>query len=672
MTSPYRLIRTVAHTTQLRKILDSRAFRTSKGRKTVPGEMLELLADYSLKNRDVDVALLRKEHFSNRDETFVSVNIGRVKKGLVTYYEAHAANDTLLIYMDGRDLTLYVADRVAPAAMREAAAWKQAKVSMRTFARFLTEQCDADGMSEADRNQKLKAWVGARERLRDRIPFSTAPFKEFFAYFDAARPDRQKVAPLTFDEMVQLARSLGIHRIMLDPLRSSVSSAEGLVLSFASETDAGPSSTPGAGAACVRGEFWPVGPDESNATTQSGDRPYGHGASYSIPNVRLDGTDAAFVRLQLEPGGYSTQHHHAGDELCVALKGTVDVALVDSGVTFTLHPGDYAHFYAEQTHAVANASKEPAEVFIIRFYQADKANSRQQLRRELWRLARREGQPGALALGWMLAAAADRSAPPATSSHGARIPDEVLNRLGLAQLLGRLPLAGSRREKYLKKWGRARGNPASAEWHDALQRNLARVTRKQLVEVAELYEIFGFLAFEFLFPGVPRQIVVARRRDDRLGGGSNGDWVDMRDIEASLPGAVPQAVEGVKYEVPIRCLACSDILITRVTLQPGMTTLDNSHPGCELLLPLAGSAVVEYVDGPNEKLCQVTAPGELAHYNSDRMHRVCNKGDEPTELFVIRFFGESRPPRPRRSTRRRGVDSAPQTVKDHRRVRGPL
>ena len=59
--------------------------------------------------------------------------------------------------------------------------------------------------------------------------------------------------------------------------------------------------------------------------------------------------------------------------------------MLDSGLTFTLHKGSYTHFYSEQWHRVRNASAvNPAEVFIVRFYQSGKENSRQVLRRELW------------------------------------------------------------------------------------------------------------------------------------------------------------------------------------------------------------------------------------------------------------------------------------------------
>ena len=73
-----------------------------------------------------------------------------------------------------------------------------------------------------------------------------------------------------------------------------------------------------------------------------------------------------------------------------------------------------------------------------------------------------------------------------------------------------------------------------------------------------------------------------------------------------------------------------------------MQTDVNRHPGCELLVPLKGEVSVEYVDGATHELCRVT-PSELAHYDSERPHRVANKSrTEPAEIFVIRFFGEDR------------------------------
>ena len=555
------------HSAQKQKILNSRLFKAAPKLAT----LLDALVNYTVNGRQVSQRTIHEDHFRRGAPASVGTYVDRLRKKLKDYYETEGARDDLILEVGLRDYTVCVRESTTSFDVASAQLWKDRRIAMTDFRRFLTEQCDAEGTTEKARNDGVRKWFGAlvdaqlrfgKLKLRPR-----SAFEDFFDHFESGSAKDERA--LNYEEMATLAGNLGIHPIVLDPLRSSAYEGDGVVLRLATPSptdpheasDAASSVAPRreskgtARARCQRGDFWIVG--------SRGDDAYGRNATYSIPNIRLSGTDAAFVRLHLDGGGSSTDHHHAGDEMALVLDGAVEITMADSGLTMALGQGSYTHFYAEQTHGVRNASDSmPAELLIIRFYQSGKPYTRQDLRRQLWKFANREGQLSPLALGWLIAAAADRSVRKTPSTDAKGIPDQVLNRLGLAQLLNRVaPLDGPARTKFL---GRRVGDKRTlGDCLAILERNLARVPKDVLVDLAELPEIFRFLAYEFLFPSVPRQIVVTRDGRDAEDSQDRRDWVDMADIVASMsiePTGGP--VVGVTYEVPVRSLACSDILVT--------------------------------------------------------------------------------------------------------------
>ena len=117
----------------------------------------------------------------------------------------------------------------------------------------------------------------------------------------------------------------------------------------------------------------------------------------------------------------------------------------------------------------------------------------------------------------------------------------------------------------------------------------------------------------------------------------------MADIFESQNLRKPLA-EGVRYDIPRRTLACSDVAIARLQLAPGMFCPWNKHPGTELLIALTGRATVEIKRGRSyEVLGRIAAGDNIAHYASDQTHRIVNEDqDQTAELLVIRFYGEGR------------------------------
>jgi mannose-6-phosphate isomerase-like protein (cupin superfamily) len=543
-----------------------------------------------------------------------------------------------------------------------------APVTMEKFKAFLEHQSEAQGTSAPERDRDLQIWA-----TTNGFPEPAAKSLDaFFKHLD------QGSETLTFTRMRDLATGLGIHAIMLDPLLSREVSEDCVVLELPSASGS---------EHIKKGHFGTPPPYAPAGRTLESDADdvHGSGATYAIPDRKVEGTDAAFVFLRLEPkspqfprGGHSTQHHHPGDELLLVLKGTVSVTFIDTGVTFELKEQSYVHFYAEQNHAVVNeSSSDSAELFIIRFYQlhskpAQRVRTkwtRQAMRHELWDWARTSRGPRAfrsknpLTWGWLLGAVADRSVHPRKHRPDQPVkpgvPHNILNPFGLARFLdqaGPGDLKGLKKllaelesehnglienpKKHLKL-------PAGRDWLWLLQNNQIKVPRRLIDKLVDVYDVFDLLVCEFLFPSWPRQVVVRRTEATK-----DIDWVNMLSVVNETPelkkrtgvnhGASRLQSGKIVYEVPARSLFCSDVAISWLqineTKDTGLATSPNTHTGCELIVPLEGKIAIEYLEGPQPRVFTVAANTQIAHYNSNRKHILKNTGDGPAKMFLIRFY----------------------------------
>ena len=70
---------------------------------------------------------------------------------------------------------------------------------------------------------------------------------------------------------------------------------------------------------------------------------------------RLDDLNIALALVVLDQhSGRSDHHRHTGDEFLLVLEGQVEVSLKGMGLRERIVAGDYAHFYAEQSHWIRN------------------------------------------------------------------------------------------------------------------------------------------------------------------------------------------------------------------------------------------------------------------------------------------------------------------------------
>jgi quercetin dioxygenase-like cupin family protein len=342
---------------------------------------------------------------------------------------------------------------------------------------------------------------------------------------------------------------------------------------------------------------------------------------YRAPAVKLANTEeTAFVHLRVDPGGHSDSHAHPGDEFLFVLEGEIEIRLEASGLRTVLGKDDYLHFYSEQKHSAWNHGAKPAEVFIVRYYQLESSGTRSEFLREL---GAESNKPSRNLLD-RVRAEMTAAVAPFPMAEDCSAPREVTDSFGLGRLLRLICSAA------FQKNGRdlslpslvARAGQRGLDYNKTrfhrIHHGLSVPPAGELEALARhVYEVEPMLLYDFLFPTV-RQAVAVRRAED---------WVTIP--EALVAGT------GVKYEVPSRRLAETDISITSLQLAPGGRTPLNRHPGHELILPLEGSMVVGF--GDTETMIR---SGEhlYAHYFSRQEHSVANPGNGPARALVLRFY----------------------------------
>jgi quercetin dioxygenase-like cupin family protein len=535
------------------------------------------------------------------------------------------------------------------------------RVSAQRLKKFLEEQSEAEGTTAEERDYHMK------------VLSKTQGFEAGVNGWNAFFLSNPK---LSSRQIRTLAVHIGIHPLMLDPLLSRDVGCACLRIDFpTADEEVAPVPEPSV-SSIVR--FASLAAPSGGAAGAHSEPFYGRQTLYGIPPQKLAGTDAAFVYVFLKKGGRTTMHHHPGDELLLVLEGSVQVTFHDSGLTVDLNGFSFAHYYAEQNHSVVNASlTADAVLFVIRFHQFDVASTRQAMRRELWRKLRgkrpeRPRRLDPLLWAWILATAADRSIKHVHTrpNSESQPPEEqvvnVENRFGLARLLrhrvqtwehGIARRPGKRAESAFLKQAAATCLPLAAARKElqefaelpdflwALESNQINVPKDFLPAIVEFFGLFDLHVCEFLFPGVPRHVVVTRDRAH--------DWVDMAPIVRRIPELLvaPSAQRGaalvadglVGYEVPSRSLACSDVAVSILHLESGRATVQNSHEGGELLLPIEGSASIVFDDAPAAAL-EVRAGQGVVHFHSRRSHRIRNSGPTRATLFLVRFYGDPEEP----------------------------
>ncbi|MHC4742008.1 MAG: cupin domain-containing protein [Planctomycetota bacterium] len=429
------------------------------------------------------------------------------------------------------------------------------------------------------------------------------------------RSDRQIVLP----SVLPLARAYGLSPVMFDPLMSRVVDDDFLL------------HRPG---------------DNDIERFDRGDADfYGSGMTYRIPRTRLQkAQNIAFVDLEIEPAGESKSHFHPGDELLIVEAGPIEVWLEDTGLRVSVKKGEFIHLDAGQLHKVVNPTNEKAKVFLIRFSQF-RSGTRAQLFREVG-----DSKPSEKIVSrlfkemktsvWPVTWKGEREEDEREEDESKKpvevfdrrgfwvdrsaSPVEVFDRRGLGNFLrlvcaagggsaGHLPLSLDKlvdRAKQLK-WGEKYNRSKFARLHHGQM----RVMKSELPELAKIYDVSSMLLYDFLFPAFRYAVVVGR-----------GDMTP-EDPAFEIP-------EGVSYFVPCRRLAHSDVTLALVKLKKDRYTVENCHPGVELLKVLEGEVTVRLRGIPP----YVIKRGEYGYFSSQMVHCVGNEGSDTAEVLAIRFL----------------------------------
>lgn len=370
-----------------------------------------------------------------------------------------------------------------------------------------------------------------------------------------------------------LATAYGIPELMLDPARSLP--LKGLI-----------------SVGCA---------DDFLEVSQEGVPFYGHKAKYSVPKSQLEGTEnVAIVQLKFEEEpsqrqkrslpAHSDSHIHPGEEILYVERGEIEMRFEDTGLRSRLEAGSLIHFDARSKHSAWNLSPQGAQCFIIRFYRPET----------------RATETVALA------------GTKALSKTATTLGEEVLDGGGFGrflQLMCSVRFRGQTAGRLSLSDLAKRTASFSRSKLDRIHRGEAQVLKRELRELAAIYEIEPMVLYNFLLPNFHTAIAVHGEED----------MVKIR--EDFLP-------KGVAYRLPRRRLASSDMTIALLTLdRSSAATNPNHHPGQELIKPLKGKVAIEF-----EGLSATVEEGQYAHYYSHLNHRAVNKGTESATVLSIRFI----------------------------------
>jgi quercetin dioxygenase-like cupin family protein len=387
---------------------------------------------------------------------------------------------------------------------------------------------------------------------------------------------------------------------------------------------------------------------------------FGKGSTYHLATEKIENTRTHFIHLRLDPGGCSDIHWHPGDEFALVLKGRIELTIHTSGVRFLLNEGDYTHFYSEQCHSLSNPFSEPAELFIVRFLEIDAGRRYQAVSSLLensrhahlkFGLTAKERIAFALksddelrmayekkltdAIGGMrkvmmqVSSLVDRSlrADPTELINEGWISRGVVDRVGLGIILthNRLKMGLSVEEmnERLKEW-----DISALQTTQKYERAVAQISAVDLEKLARAYGIEPVLLFHFLFPFVPNIVINRSVEYDAYESRHTDDWWSVPESWLRSPG--------VRYLVPPRQLALSDVCISQVLLEDGKNTPLNDHPGHEIAICKSGCVRIQMDGGRGTEV--TLESGGVAHYSSERPHILLNLGPGAAEVVVLRCW----------------------------------
>ncbi len=348
---------------------------------------------------------------------------------------------------------------------------------------------------------------------------------------------------------------------------------------------------------------------------------YGSRTKYRVPPTQIAGSEkVSIVYLDLEATepelwndpSHSDSHNHPGEEFVFSEEGTIEMRFEDTGLRCCLETNSFIHFDSRSRHSACNPRSKKARCFIIRFY-----------RREVVPFPDNDGVMMAKRVRRKRAEATTREkglADELPNSLNSQVYREVIDRRGFGRFLQLLCSKDIRGDgtslslSELAKRSKEEGYSFNRSKLDRIHHGRAPVYENELEQLAKIYEIEPMALYNFLLPTFKPAISVHIK--------------DYRD--EIVAGFLPL---GVKYKLPPRRLAGSNMMVALLSIDPNCATKPTHHPGQELIKPLRGKVAIEFEDSRVK-----IKKGGYAHFRSHLNHRAVNTGKEPAAMLCIRFM----------------------------------
>jgi len=623
---------------QVVRILQDKSFDNSSGK------LLDYLATRTLREPEfpelntVDVA---RAFFGTEERSALNrfaVYKARLTARLRDYYDHEGRRDPIALTIPSQRCYVgFVRQglQAPPTRWERLSEERAAHIRLADFRRFLERQ-SGSWTTPRDLDHDASSWAYTQGSYPES---ALAGWDALFRHFESNR------LSTSFSELRGVADAVGVDRRLLDALLSESVPDDCLLL----ELPTSPNQALKGSERCSMGHFGSVADTEWT---------YGDKLQVGVPNKRLRGTDAAFAYMRLEPGGFTSREQFAGDVFVAVLYGSVVVDVLDSGLSVRLMKHSYTHFNAEQNHVIRNTDDDEAHLFVIRFAQLTHIDGRHAIRQsvvEMFSGGQKSRRPERDWSAW----SGVLSVFDEPGSWDPMSVDHVRNSRGLVRLLRSLrqPKFASaksflrrvhdERSYFRPRSGRRAPYATLDQWLWEVETNQYTVGKTLIPAIAELYDVFDLLLCEFLIPSCSRHVVVHRTPTE-----GHTDWVDIASIvraiyelQSQAPGknrgaSLLRRQAGITFEIPVRSLACSEVSVSWLTLQPGRHTVANTQSGTSMLVPLEGAIAIEFLDRDRaDVLGPIVAGSHVAHHDAEKTHRIRNAGDSVASVLHLRLHG---------------------------------
>jgi quercetin dioxygenase-like cupin family protein len=373
-------------------------------------------------------------------------------------------------------------------------------------------------------------------------------------------------------------------------------------------------------------------------------RDFGQAASYSYCNTVIRGAEGefSFVGLNLDGGGKSDMHSHAGEEILFARKGNAIVHLHDSGLQILLNKRGLLHFYSEQVHSVT-CDREGAELFVIRFRQS-RRGIRSTFLHELGMFIAKSGREGPTkhainmlfpSQGQEFRLREDARRDPA----GTR----VLDPLGLSRFL---KLTSSCYAYTLDELKARAKNSISRAKIDRMQNGTAAVFDSDFPNLGRIFACEPLLFYNYVVPSFLYAVSVPDFDETEAVPEHLMAWREVPREYIEDAQTFDDGRPKLRSWIPGRRLTDSDVAVVLLEFQNGATTRWNWHPGWEMLLPEPenlnnhGEFIIEIRENAKQHIVRVGTNDLCAFYDSRYPHRISFHGKTATvaKARVFRFL----------------------------------